>query len=145
MIDLHNFCAEKKAAMRIALEDEDAEIGPVPTTGGGHGPEPELDRLSNILKAFNEQYGTLFTDADRVMQRISNDIAPKVAADPAYRNAIANSDRQNARVEMDTALWKVMVDLMKDDTELFKQFSDNESFRRGLMDAVFALTYASAP
>jgi len=28
--------------------------------------------------------------------------------------------------------------------ELSKQFSDNESFRRGLMDAVFALTYASA-
>jgi hypothetical protein len=47
------------------------------------------------------------------------------------------------RVEMDSALWKVMVALMKDDTELFKQFSDNESFRRGLMDAVFALTYAS--
>jgi type I restriction enzyme R subunit len=142
-IDLDSYRAEKKAAMKIALADEDAEIGPVPTTGGGHIREPELERLSNILKAFNEQYGTLFSDADRVMQRISTDIAPKVAADPAYRNAIANSDRQNARVEMDTALWKVMVALMKDDTELFKQFSDNESFRRGLTDAVFALTYAS--
>jgi type I restriction enzyme R subunit len=143
-IDLESYRAEKQAAMKIALADEDAEIGPVPTTGGGHIPEPELDRLSNILKAFNEQYGTLFSDADRVMQRIGQDIAPKVAADPAYRNAIANSDRQNARVEMDSALWKVMVALMKDDTELFKQFSDNESFRRGLTDAVFALTYGPA-
>jgi len=115
----------------------------VPTVGGGHIPEPELERLSNILKAFNDQYGTLFTDADRVMQRIGNDIAPKVAADPAYRNALVHSDRQNARVEMDSALWRVMIELMKDDTELFRQFSDNESFRRGLMDAVFALTYAS--
>ena len=43
---------------------------------------------------------------------------------------------------MDQALWRVMIDLMKDDTELFKQFSDNESFRRGLTEAVFALTYA---
>jgi type I restriction enzyme R subunit len=50
---------------------------------------------------------------------------------------------QNARVEMDNALWKVMVAPMKDDTELFKQFSDDESFRRGLMDAGFALTYLS--
>jgi type I restriction enzyme R subunit len=32
---------------------------------------------------------------------------------------------------------------MKDDTELFKQFMDNESFRRGLTDLVFNLTYAS--
>jgi type I restriction enzyme, R subunit len=142
-IDLESYRAEKKAALKIALADEDAEIGSVPATGGGHLPEPELERLSNILKAFNEQYGTLFSDADRVMQRISTDIAPKVAADPAYRNAIANLDRQNARVEMDSALWKVMVALMKDDTELFKQFSDNESFRRGLTEAVFALTYTS--
>jgi hypothetical protein len=32
---------------------------------------------------------------------------------------------------------------MRDDTEFLKQFSDNEPFRRGLTDAVFALMYAS--
>ena len=32
--------------------------------------------------------------------------------------------------------------LLKDDTELFKQFSDNESFRKWLTDTVFTLTYA---
>lgn len=31
--------------------------------------------------------------------------------------------------------------VLKDDTELFKQFSDNESFRRWLTDTVFGLTY----
>jgi type I restriction enzyme, R subunit len=30
---------------------------------------------------------------------------------------------------------------LKDDTQLFKEFSDNESFRRWLTDTVFALTY----
>ena len=34
-----------------------------------------------------------------------------------------------------------MIALMKDDTELFKQFSDNESFHRWLTDKVFGLTY----
>ncbi len=53
----------------------------------GLKPEPELDRLSNILKTFNEQFGTLFTDTDRVAKRIRDDIAPKVAADAAYQNA----------------------------------------------------------
>lgn len=51
-------------------------------------------------------------------------------------------DRQNARIEHDKALQRVIVGLMKDDTELFKQFSDNDSFRRWLADTVFALTYA---
>jgi type I restriction enzyme R subunit len=143
-VDLESYRAEKKAAMKIALPDEDAEIGPVPTVAGGHIPEPEMERLSIILKAFNEQYGTLFTDADRVMQRIGHDIAPKVAADTAYQNACAQGDRQNARVEHDQALWRAMVALMKDDTELFKQFSDNESFRRGLTDLVFNLTFGSS-
>jgi type I restriction enzyme R subunit len=31
--------------------------------------------------------------------------------------------------------------VLKDDTELFKQFSDNESFRRWLSDTVFSVTY----
>jgi type I restriction enzyme R subunit len=37
-----------------------------------------------------------------------------------------------------------MVSLMRDDTELFKQFSDNESFRRWLADTVFGMTYENA-
>ena len=66
----------------------------------------------------------------------------RVAADGAYQNALANSDKQNARIEHDKALGRVMTALLKDDTELFKQFSDNESFRRWLTDTVFGLTYA---
>ena len=34
--------------------------------------------------------------------------------------------------------------LLKDDTELFKQPMDNESFRRWLTDTVFGLTYPEA-
>ena len=41
----------------------------------------------------------------------------------------------------DKALERVVVSLMRDDTELFKQFMDNESFRRWLTDTVFNLTY----
>ena len=40
------------------------------------------------------------------------------------------------------ALGRVMVALLKDDTELFKQFSDNPSFKRWLEDTVFSATYA---
>jgi len=58
-IDMDSYRAEKKAAMAIALPDANAEIEPVPTSGGGHKPEPELDKLSNIVKAFNDQFGGL--------------------------------------------------------------------------------------
>lgn len=138
-IDMDSYRAEKKAAMKIALADEDAEIGPVPTSGGGRKAELELDRLSNILKNFNDQFGTLFTDADRVVRRIREDIAPKVAADQAYQNAKKNTPNA-AGIELDAALKRVVTPLFKDDTEFFKQFFQNESFKRFVTDMVFALT-----
>lgn len=75
---------------------------------------------------------------------ITEDIPNRVAADKAYRNARQNSDQQNARIEHDKALARVMTAVLKDDTELFKQFMDNESFRRWLTDTVFGLTYSEA-
>jgi type I restriction enzyme, R subunit len=138
-IDMDSYRVEKRAVMKIALPDDNAEIGPVPVEGGGHKREPDLDRLSNILKAFNDQFGTLFADADRVARRIKEDIAPKVAADQSYRNAKQNTPN-SARIEHDKALAKVMLTLLKDDTQVYKQFVENESFRRFVTDMVFTMT-----
>jgi len=141
-IDMDSYRAEKKAALKIQLPDEDAEIEPVPTSGGGRKAEPELDRLSAILKTFNDQFGNIpWTDGDRVHRLITEEIPAKVAADTAYQNARKNSDKQNARIEHDKALGRVMTAVLKDDTELFRQFTDNESFRRWLTDTIFGLTY----
>lgn len=38
-------------------------------------------------------------------------------------------------------LTRVILSLMKGDMELFKQYSDNESFRRWVEDTSFNLTY----
>ena len=140
-IDMDSYRVEKKQAIKLATTDEDAEIAPVPVEGGGRKPEPELDRLSNILKAFNEQFGTLFQDADRVFKRIKEDIAPHVAADASYKNARENTPA-SARIEHDKALQKVMLNFLKDDTEVYKQFVENESFRRAVSDFVYSLTAA---
>lgn len=140
-IDMDSYRVEKKQALKIAVSDEDADIDPVPVEGGGRKPEPELDRLSNILKAFNEQFGTLFKDTDRIFQRIREDIAPQVAADQSYRNARENTPA-SARIEHDKALTKVMLTLLQDDTQVYKQFVENEAFRRAVSDFVYSLTAA---
>ncbi|MGH9931507.1 MAG: type I restriction endonuclease subunit R, partial [Pyrinomonadaceae bacterium] len=138
-IDMDSYRVEKRVAMKILLADDNGEIEPVPIGSGGHKPEAELDYLSNILKTFNEQFGTLFSDADRVARRIKDDIAPKVAADPAYLNAKKNTPN-TARIEMDAALMRVIGPLLKDDTEFYKQFVQNDSFRRFVTDVVHNLT-----
>ena len=40
---------------------------------------------------YRKNFGTLFSDSDRVAKRIRDDIAPKVAADAAYQNAKENT------------------------------------------------------
>ena len=72
-------------------------------------------------------------------RRIREDIAPKVAADQAYQNAKKNTPN-SARIEHDKALAKVMLTLLKDDTQVYKQFVENESFRRFVTDFVFSIT-----
>ena len=141
-IDMDSYRVEKRAMQTIVLPDEDAEIGPVPTEEGGGRPESELDRLSNIIATFNDLFGDIaWEDSHRVRRLITEEIPSRVAVDTAFRNARENSDKENARIEHDRALLRVMTGVMKDDTELFKQFVDNEGFKRWMSDTVFGLAY----
>ena len=144
-IDMDSYRVEKGAVRKILLPDEDAEIDSGQATGGGYRPEPEMDRLSNIVRAFNELFGDIaWEDSDRVRDLITKTIPSRVAADAAFRNARQNSDEANARIEHDKALLRVMTSVMKDDTELFKQYVDNDSFKRWMTDRVFELAYEQA-
>lgn len=138
-IDMDSYRAEKKAAQAIALEDKNTEIEPVPTSGGGRKQEPEFDTLSNIIKTFNDEFGTMFADGDRIIKRIRDDIAPKVAADPAFNNARQNTPH-TARMAHDQALGKVMQALLRDDTQVYKQFVENPAFKRFVSNMVYSLT-----
>ena len=56
-----------------------------------------------------------------------------------HQNAKENTPN-TARIEHDKALARVMLSLLKDDTEIYKQFVQNESFKRFVADMVFTLT-----
>ena len=142
-IDMDSYRVEKRAIQKILLPDEDAEVDPVPPGGGGHRPDPELDRLSNIVNQFNDLFGDIaWEDNDRVQRLITEEIPSRVADDTAFRNARRHSDRQNTRIEHDKALLRVMTSMMKDDNQIFKQFMDNDGFKRWMADTVFELTSA---
>ena len=143
---MDSYRVEKKAMQKIILPDENAEIEPVPGVGGGGRPEAEIDRLSRIIDEFNDLFGGIeWEDDDRVHEMITETIPARVAQDAAFKNARENSDRENARIEHDRALARVMTSIMKDDTELFKQFVDNTDFKRWLGDTVFTLAYRGTP
>ncbi|MCI6674715.1 MAG: DEAD/DEAH box helicase family protein [Spirochaetaceae bacterium] len=140
-IDLDSYRNEAQEAVAIKLEDEDAEIAPVPAGKVGHIVEPELDPLSKIIMDFNDMFGNIqWNDADNVQRQILQ-IPAMVSRDEKYQNAMKNSDEQEARTESERALQKVIFSIMADNMELFKQFQDNPSFKKWLTNMVFNLTY----
>lgn len=147
-IDMDSYRPEVKAVLSMGMADEDGAVEPAPTDGGSGGRVPEIDKLSNIIKTFNDLFGNIdWKDADKIRKVIAEEIPTRVAKDQAYQNAVQHSDKQNARLEHDKALNRVILELLADHTELFKQFSDNPNFKRWLTDTVFDTTYrpGSAP
>lgn len=140
-VDLDSYRNEAREAVAIRLEDEDAEIAPIPTGKVGHIVEPEMDPLSHIISEFNDMFGNIqWNDADNVQRQLLQ-IPAMVSHDEKYRNAMKNSDEQEARTESERALQQVIFSIMADNMELFKQFQDNPSFKKWLTDMVFNLTY----
>lgn len=140
-VDLESYRLEVKTQISISLEDQNAEVDPVPVGSGGKKIEPGKDELTNILKKFNDMWGNIdWKDKDNVQAQISR-IPEMVSQDTKYQAAMKNSDRQNARLESDSALQKVMFKIMSDNLELFKQYTDNPHFNKWIADMVFNLTY----
>ena len=105
----------------------------------------EVKAKTAIVAQFNEMsQGIEWGDADRVLKLVTETIPARVADDTAFRNARLNSDEQNARIEHDRALRRVMTALMSDDTTLFKEFMDNGGFRRQMTETVFRLAFEQA-
>ena len=141
-IDLDSYRVQAQKSLSIVLEDEgDYEIDPVPTSGKAYIDNPELDYLSNILDSFHDMFGDIdWKDEDQVKDHISK-IPKAVAKDKAYQNAMKNSDKQNAKLESERALGRVIMNMMADNIEIFKQYQDNDSFKKWLSDLVFDVTY----
>lgn len=140
-IDLDSYRVEARSMLSIQLDDENAEVDPVPTGGIGSKQQPELDLLTNILSTFNDLFGNIeWKDADNVRAQIQR-IPGMVSKDTKYQNAMKNSDKENARMECGVALQNVIFKIMSDNMEIFKQWGDNPSFKDWLEKMVFNVTY----
>ena len=139
-VDMDTYRTEKQATLRIALEDEDSEIDPIQAERGGGVQEPLMEFLSTILDEFNKTWGDSFSNPDQVSEIIK--VMPdRVNEDEAYQNAKMHSDRQNARVEHDAAMKRQITAALRDNTELYKKYTEDQAFQDDLNEMIFNLTY----
>jgi type I restriction enzyme R subunit len=86
---MDSYRTEKQATMRIALDDSDAEIGPVPVSGGGHRPRARARAAVEYPQGVQRPLRQLspWRDIDHIGKVITEDIPKRVAQDTAYKNA----------------------------------------------------------
>ena len=139
-VDMETYRTEKQATVQIALEDKDAEIEPIQAERGGGVQEPLIELLSLILDEFNKTWGNSFSNPDHVSE-IIKDMPDRVNEDEAYQNAKMNSDKQNARIEHDAALKRQVTAMLRDNTELYRKYTEDQAFQDDLNGMIFKLTY----
>lgn len=145
-IDMDSYRVEVNAALRIALPDEDAEIGPVPMGEGVSQPESVLDLLSAVVQEFNERFGAVeFRDDERLRKFMFEEIPRRVKANPRVLNAMRSGDTQNARIEHDRAVEAEVNDGLEDHTELYTQYRGEAAFRAWLQQTLFRMNSTSNP
>ena len=95
-------------------------ITPVMAAAAGGTQEPGLDRLSHITSEFSKTWGGKFSDREREGEIISR-IPEQVLEDQKYQNARTNSVRQNAQAKLDSAHRRLVTQMVRRQTELYKE------------------------
>jgi len=140
-VDLGSYRNAARDAIAILCADEDAVLSPVPTGSPAHLQEPALDPLSEIVAEFNKAFGNIaWTEDDEVRRQIYT-LPARVAQDEAYRNAMRNSDAQNARAESDRALTSIIFGDTDAYLKLVRQVQADPRFADRLKDFIFDMTY----
>ena len=139
-IDMDTYRSEKQAMVRINLEDEDAFIEPIQVERAGGIQEPFMEFLSAIVNEFNKLYGPAFSEPDYIAEAIK-EMPKKVNDDTTYANAKMNAGRQNAEIENDASVRRLVTSMLRSHTELYKVYTGNEDFRQWLNKQVFESTF----
>ncbi|MCO5950906.1 type I restriction endonuclease subunit R [Mucilaginibacter flavidus] len=136
-IDMDSYRLQLESASSITLTQGD-ELKPITSDVAGGGAEEEIDRLSNILRTFNDRYGTHFEDADKVRQMAEN-IAADVAKNEELMDSLKFSDEQNARITSDKVVGQELLKHITTNFDLYKLYSDNKEFKEDFSAMMFGV------
>ncbi|MDP3434254.1 MAG: type I restriction endonuclease [Bacteroidota bacterium] len=136
-IDMDSYRLQREGEFNIQLQQGD-ELKPMPSDMRGGAAEPEMEYLSNIVKVFNDRFGTTFTNEDKV-NKMTEEIMQDVANDAEFVNAFKFSDEQNAKITFEGVLKRKLIDHIETNFEVFKEYNDNKEFRDFFAGTMFKL------
>lgn len=128
-IDFDKYRIVKEEERQIVLENENAEVAPVPVGHGTGKPVPEKEALSTIVKDFNELFGNIdWKNRDEVQRQI-NELPARIAGSVDFANAVKNGDSQVAQITFNDDMIAIVAAMLEEKTEFVQTYFGNKDFQ----------------
>lgn len=128
-IDFDKYRIVKEEERQIVLENENAEVTPVPVEHGTGKPVPEMEALSTIVKDFNELFGNIdWKNRDEVQRQI-NELPERIAGSVDFANAVKNGDSQVAQITFNDDMIAIVAAMLEEKTEFVQTYFGNKDFQ----------------
>ena len=137
-IDMDSYRLQKEGESTLAL-NQGKELMPSQEVRSKVA-DPEMEYLSNIVKAFNDRFGTQFTNEDKVRKMTADlmqDVKDDTAAMLNINASLKKKDIQNAQIAFTDILHEKMINHIESNFEVFKEYNDNPEFRSFLAGQLF--------
>jgi type I restriction enzyme R subunit len=142
-IDLDSYRAEVKASVNLGPDDDPGILDPANPTGTGGLTESEFERLSAIVRSFNDIFADAnFSDADRVAKQATGPMLDSLVDNEHLQKIASNADQQNQRIEFDIALGNTVSTIWRDNWELFDKLDKDPQFKSAFSEHMFKLWVA---
>lgn len=137
-VDFDKYRIVKEEERAIVLENENAEVNPVPVGQGGGIPQPEPDSLSNIIKDFNESFGGIEWKNEDEVQRQISELPTRIAKSVDFVNAVKNGDKQAAQITFNDDIITIVAGMLEEKTEFVQTYFGNPDFQNFVNARVFS-------
>ncbi len=128
-VDFDKYRLVKEEERQIVLENENAEVKPVPVGQGGGKPQPEMEALSTIVKDFNDLFGNIdWKNRDEVQRQI-NELPKRIAGSTDFVNAVKNGDSQVAQITFYDDMITIVAAMLEEKTEFVQTYFSNSDFQ----------------
>lgn len=129
-INMDSYRIQETSSGEIKLLAEDGELQPISGLGTGRAKEEDKAPLSEIIAYINENYGTEFTDEDKVRhfsadmeRRLEEKEGLRLALDPAVNPSV-----DTRRLAFNTFFGETLEDMIDANFDIYKKIVEDERF-----------------
>jgi type I restriction enzyme R subunit len=138
-INMESYKVKQTASGKIVLLNKDGGLDPISDIGTGMVKEEDEAPLSAIISYINENFGTDFTDDDKVRYFLE-DMERRILGDEGFGKAMdpeVNPSPENRRLIFGNFYQDVLEDMIDGHTEIYKKLATDDNFAKIFQVAMF--------